>query len=76
MQLTFTQNEREIKNMNMPKNIGETDRNVRFAAGAAVILFGLITHDWLGLLGLVLVGTAYLRSCPAYTLINFDTNKK
>ncbi|WP_347338061.1 YgaP-like transmembrane domain [Chromatium okenii] len=39
-------------------------------------LFGLITHDWLGLLGLVLVGTAYLRSCPAYTLINFDTNKK
>ncbi|MBK1695156.1 hypothetical protein CKO09_10450 [Chromatium weissei] len=62
--------------MNMPKNVGETDRNVRYAAGAAVILFGLVTHSWLGLVGLVLIGTAYLQSCPAYTLVNIDTNKK
>lgn len=62
--------------MNMPKNIGEMDRNLRFAAGVVVILFGLIDHNLIGLLGLVLIGTAYLRTCPAYTLVNFDTNKK
>ncbi len=62
--------------MNMPKNIGEMDRNLRFGAGIAVILFGLIDHNLIGLIGLVLIGTAYLRTCPAYTLVNIDTNKK
>ncbi|MBK5965740.1 hypothetical protein CCR95_17050 [Thiocystis minor] len=63
--------------MNMPKNIGDTDRNIRFIAGGAIILFGLFyTIWWLGLIGLVLIGTAYLRSCPAYMLIGMDTNKK
>ncbi len=62
--------------MNMTKNIGDTDRNIRFAAGGAIVLFGLFTQSWLGLIGLVLIGTAYLRSCPAYTLIGMDTNKK
>ncbi|AFL72757.1 YgaP family membrane protein [Thiocystis violascens] len=62
--------------MNMPKNIGDTDRNIRFIAGGAVVLLGLIYTWWLILIGLILIGTAYLRSCPAYTLIGMDTNKK
>lgn len=62
--------------MNMPKNIGDFDRNIRYVAGVAVILYGLIDHSWLGVIGLVLLGTAYLRSCPAYTLTGVDTSKK
>lgn len=63
--------------MNMPKNIGDTDRNIRFIAGGAIVLLSLFyTTWWLGLIGLVLIGTAYLRSCPAYMLIGMDTNKK
>lgn len=63
-------------NFNMTPNMGDTDRNVRFAAGAAILLFGIFTQSWLGLIGLVLLGTAYQRWCPAYTLIGMDTKKK
>ncbi len=59
--------------MNMTKNIGDTDRNIRFAAGVAIALWGLIDHNLLGLIGLALVGTAYLRSCPVYSAMNMDT---
>lgn len=62
--------------MNMPNNIGDTDRNIRYIAGGAIVLFGLITQSWLGLIGLIPIGTAYLRSCPAYMLIGMNTNKK
>lgn len=62
--------------MNMPQNIGDTDRNLRFLAGAAIILLGLYLQSWLGLIGIVLLGTAYVRSCPAYTALGVDTSKK
>ncbi|MBK5937824.1 YgaP family membrane protein [Halochromatium roseum] len=62
--------------MNMTKNIGDTDRNIRFAAGVAIALWGLIDHNLLGLIGLVLVGTAYMRSCPVYSAMNMDTTGK
>ncbi|NEX18078.1 MAG: DUF2892 domain-containing protein [Halochromatium sp.] len=59
--------------MSMTKNIGDTDRNIRFAAGVAIALWGLIDHNLLGLIGLALAGTAYLRSCPVYTAFNMNT---
>ncbi|WP_295400035.1 DUF2892 domain-containing protein [uncultured Thiocystis sp.] len=62
--------------MNMTKNIGDTDRNIRFVAGVAIALWGLIDHNLLGLIGLVLVGTAYLRWCPSYVPMNIDTTGK
>ncbi|MBK5965963.1 hypothetical protein CCR95_18245 [Thiocystis minor] len=62
--------------MNMTKNIGDTDRNIRFVAGVAIALWGLIDHNLLGLIGLALVGTAYLRWCPAYVPMNIDTTGK
>ena len=51
----------------MIENIGDTDRMIRFVIGAALILAALAgTLGWLWLLvGLVLVGTAYKRFCPA-----------
>ncbi|AHF04714.1 hypothetical protein MARPU_13335 [Marichromatium purpuratum 984] len=62
--------------MNMPQNIGDTDRNIRFAAGAVIALWGLMTLNLLGLVGLVLIATAYFRSCPAYVPMNIDTTQK
>ena len=60
----------------MVKNIGTQDRNIRYAAGAALVLYGLFTQTWLvALIGLIPIGTAYMRSCPAYSLMNIDTSK-
>ncbi|NCA71324.1 MAG: DUF2892 domain-containing protein [Sphingobacteriia bacterium] len=62
--------------MNLTKNIGENDRKIRMIAGALILLWGLFAHNWLGLIGLIILGTAVLRSCPAYTLMQMDTLEK
>lgn len=60
--------------MNMTENIGTVDRLLRLGLGILLIalaLFGVI-GIW-GWLGLVLVGTAFLKFCPAYALFGFKT---
>ena len=56
------------------KNVGNTDRTIRFAIGALLLLVAFAAHSALAaIIGLVLIGTAYLRFCPAYTVANVDT---
>ena len=60
--------------MNMTTNIRTVDRVLRLGLGIVLIalsLFGVIGL-W-GWLGLVLVGTAFLKFCPAYALFGFKT---
>lgn len=61
----------------MEKNVGSMDRNIRFGAGAVLLIWGLVFHGgWLlSLIGIVLLATAYLNFCPAYKLIGMNTNK-
>ena len=54
-------------------NIGTTDRAVRLIAGVAVIALGVTFSSWFGLIGLVLVGTAFFRWCPAYVPFKVST---
>ncbi len=62
--------------MNLIKNVGTQDRNLRYAAGALLVAAGLFTQNyWLAIIGLVPIGTAYMGSCPAYSLFNISTNK-
>jgi hypothetical protein len=57
-------------------NVGKTDRLIRAIVGLFLILAALRNDSWLfGLIGLVLLGTAYLRYCPAYTAFDIKTNK-
>ena len=60
--------------MKFTTNIGQTDRMIRLVAGAALILAALagVIGSW-GFLGIVPLATAFLRVCPAYTLIGFKT---
>ena len=62
----------------MEKNIGSMDRNIRFGAGAVLLIWGLVFKGGflLILLGIVLLATAYLHFCPAYKLIGMNTDKK
>ena len=55
-------------------NVGDSDRAVRTIIGFGLILFGFSHHSrTLGVIGLLLLITAYLRTCPVYTLIDFKS---
>jgi hypothetical protein len=63
--------------MNLPKNIGATDRNIRFAAAGILILFGIIIGKGiLTILGLVVLATAAVGTCPAYIPLKINTKKE
>lgn len=60
--------------MTMTTNIGTVDRLLRLGLGILLIaltLFGVI-GIW-GWLGLVPIGTAFLKFCPAYAIFGFKT---
>lgn len=60
--------------MNMTTNIGTVDRMLRLGLGIILIALTLLgTIGIWGWLGLVLVGTAFLKFCPAYALFGFKT---
>ncbi|ATB70921.1 hypothetical protein SJPD1_2833 [Sulfurospirillum diekertiae] len=59
----------------MKCNVGKTDKMIRAIAGIAVIIVGVIYNSWFGLIGVVLLGTALIRFCPAYLPFSIDTSK-
>lgn len=59
----------------MKKNVSQTDRYVRMAVGAAILLLGLLLGSWWGLIGLVPLATGALSYCPLYQLLGFSTVK-
>ncbi|WP_160060859.1 YgaP family membrane protein [Psychromonas sp. L1A2] len=59
----------------MNKNIGNMDRLIRIILGLALIIWGVITMNYLGAIGLILVATALAKRCPAYKVIGVKTNK-
>jgi len=62
--------------MNLVKNVGQTDRNIRYAAAGVLVLLGIIGGTWwMTLLGLVVLATAYFGTCMAYMPLNIDTTK-
>ncbi len=57
-------------------NVGKTDRLVRAIVGVLLILGAFRGGSWVvGVIGAVLIATAYLRFCPAYKAFDFSTNK-
>jgi hypothetical protein len=63
----------------MPVNVGTIDQYVRIVVGLALVAFackdGLPVQGWhwIGLIGLVLLVTAFFRSCPLYVALGFST---
>lgn len=59
----------------MIANVGGVDRVVRAVAGIAILGAGLYFKSWWGLVGLVPLGTAVFRFCPAYLPFALSTCK-
>jgi hypothetical protein len=63
----------------MPVNVGSIDQYVRIVVGLALVAFafqeGLSIQGWhwAGLIGLVLLATAFVKSCPLYTALGISS---
>ena len=60
----------------MTKNVGSIDRVLRIVIGLALLSLIFILKDetrWLGLIGLVPLGTALLGNCPLYSIFGLST---
>ncbi|MEA5155819.1 DUF2892 domain-containing protein [Raineyella sp.] len=66
----------------MIKNIGSTDRLIRFVLGPILIVVAFVLGVTsvagivLGILGVVLIGTAAVRTCPLYLPFGLRTTPK
>ncbi len=60
--------------MTFQKNMGRTDRALRFALGALLIALALtgVLTPW-GWIGVIPLATAFIKFCPLYTLIGVKT---
>ncbi len=60
----------------MIPNVGSVDRVIRIAVGAGLVGYAAATGAWWGWLGLIPLGTALVRWCPAYLPFGINTCKK
>lgn len=59
----------------MKKNMGITDRWIRVVAGVAIIAAGVYFKSWWGAVGLILLLTATIRTCPLYLPFGISTRR-
>ena len=63
----------------MPVNVGTLDQYVRIVVGLALVAYGVQEGlsiqgwHWVGLIGLVLLATAFVKSCPLYTALGLSS---
>ncbi len=57
----------------MQCNVGKSDKNIRLALGTLIVLWGLLYQNWWGLIGLVLLITAFISWCPLYAVLGIKT---
>ena len=63
----------------MPVNVGRIDQYVRIVVGLALVAFALADGlpiqgwSWAGLIGLVLLATAFFRTCPLYSALGLSS---
>jgi hypothetical protein len=64
----------------MKKNVGKTDMIVRFVLAALALILYFIVNKGLGIiliiLAIILVVTAFTRTCPIWYLFRTDTLEK
>ncbi len=60
----------------MKCNTGKIDRVLRVIAGAALIVWAIMSGNMFGYAGLVLVVTGMVGFCPFYPLLGINTGCK
>jgi len=63
----------------MKANVGDLDRIARIIIGLGLLSLIFILEGntrWFGLIGLIPLTTAFLRWCPAYTILGISSSAK
>ena len=61
----------------MIKNVGRVDQYIRYGIAAGLVLFAIFVGPWwVGLIAILPIATAYLKTCPVYYPFKISTNKK
>jgi len=60
----------------MKRNIGSADRIVRIVAGLAIGAISIAFRSWWGLVGVILLATAAVGTCPLYLPFGISTRRK
>ena len=60
----------------MKTNVGTIDRIIRVILGLGILAAGYYYKNWLGLIGLVPLLTAFVGFCPAYLPFGLSTCAK
>jgi predicted RND superfamily exporter protein len=59
----------------MKPNVGTVDKIARIVVGLVIISVGVYFKSWLGIIGLIPLGTAIVGVCPAYLPLGLSTCK-
>ena len=59
----------------MKKNVSKVDMIIRLVIGIVIIIVGILTGSWWGLIGLIPVITALMKWCPLYTVCGKSSSK-
>jgi len=60
----------------MQANVGGLDKTARIIVGLIVVLWGVLSTNYFGAIGLVFIGTAVINWCPAYVPFGINSAKK
>ena len=60
----------------MKKNVGSADKMIRIVLGVVIAALGIYFKSLWGLVAIVPLATAFMNSCPAYSLLGISSDKK
>lgn len=60
----------------MVKNVGSTDKIIRYVLAVVFVYLAIKVSWWFWILAVTAAGTAYLGTCMLYVPFNINTNKK
>jgi len=60
----------------MKTNVGSIDRVLRVVLGLGLLVAGLVTQSWWGLIGIIPLGTAAIGWCPVYLPFGLSTCRR
>ena len=59
--------------MNLERNVGRNDKNIRIAIGILLMVIGLFKGFWLLLIGAIVTATGVFSFCGLYKLLGINT---
>ncbi|MGM0508035.1 MAG: YgaP family membrane protein [Fusobacteriota bacterium] len=57
----------------MKVNVGKVDKVIRVILGVALLVWGAMSKNWIGIIGVIPLVTGIIGQCPLYRLAGINT---